>query len=251
MKLPLRLERIVGMVPPCRTACDIGCDHAYTAIELVKRGRAERVLACDVREGPLRMAERNVALAGLKGQVELRLGDGLTPVRTGEAETVVIAGMGGELMCRILRDRLRDFRWFVLSPHSDMALVRHLLCDGGLRIVREEMLREDGKYYTVLLAEQGTGRKEEAALSSRTLASGQGGEDCAADNPLYRTEADFCYGGLLIEGRDPVLWEFLIREKARYGEILRKTDRQEVQEAYALCLGALRRMEYRKTGSIR
>lgn len=118
MKLPKRLEQIVAMVPPCRTAADIGCDHAYVSIALRERGKAERVLACDVRPGPLEQAKANISRAGLADSIETRLGDGLQPVQTGEAETVILAGMGGELMLRILEGREADFpaSFFLLSP---------------------------------------------------------------------------------------------------------------------------------------
>lgn len=226
MNLPKRLERIVSLTPRSRCVCDIGCDHAYTAIELLRRGRAERVLACDIHEGPLLQARRNVELAGLGGRIELRCGDGLGPVRTGEAETVICAGMGGALICRILEGRTADFRHFVLSPQSEPERVRRFLLRNGLGLHTEELLTEDGKYYLILVA----GARDSVQ---------EGGET----GDMAYGEAELRYGRQLLMRRDPVLYAYLLSERARYEGILKRTEKPEVQQAYRYCLAALRRYQ--------
>lgn len=224
MKLPKRLEQIVAMVPPCRTAADIGCDHAYVSIALRERGKAERVLACDVRPGPLEQAKANISRAGLADSIETRLGDGLQPVQTGEAETVILAGMGGELMLRILEGREADFSRFILSPQSDIAHVREKLLQKGLRWTDEVMLRDEGKYYVVMsLCQGGSG------LSGALEVLG----DALPERILYT------YGWLLLSRRDPVLRDFLQREKQRYEGILEKTEQAEIRQAYEDCCAAM------------
>lgn len=224
MNLPKRLECIVSLTPRSRCVCDIGCDHAYTAIELLRRGRAEQVLACDIHEGPLRQARRNVELAGLGERIELRRGDGLAPVAAGEAETVICAGMGGALICRILEERTADFRHFVLSPQSEPERVRRFLLRRGIGIRTETLLEEDGKYYLILIA--GAGDREQ--------------EGCEAEGAAY-SEAELRYGRQLLMRRDSVLYTYLLSEKARYEGILKRTEKPEVQQAYRYCLEALRR----------
>lgn len=231
IRLPKRLERIVDMVPLCRTAADIGCDHAYVSIALRERGKAERVLACDVRPGPLQQARANIARAGLADSIETRLGDGLQPVHTGEAETVILAGMGGELILRILEGRENDFSRFVLSPQSDIARVREQLLQKGLQLTDEVMLQDEGKFYVILsLCQGGSGP---FGLSGALAALEDSGVASLPEEVLYT------YGWLLLSRRDPVLRDFLAREKQRYEGILEKTEKEEVRRAYAHCCRAM------------
>ena len=91
------------MVPTgCPVVADVGCDHAYVSIALVARRIARKVIAMDVRKGPLAIAADNINEAGLTERIELRLGDGLAMLRRDEADAIVIAGMGGLLTKRIL-----------------------------------------------------------------------------------------------------------------------------------------------------
>ncbi len=210
MNLPYRLKRIVAHVPEdSRKAADIGCDHAYVAIELVHQHKVEKVLACDVREGPLRAAERNIRAAGVSDQVETRLGDGLHPVRSGEVDTVIIAGIGGELMIRILDGRLGDFKRFILSPQSELSKVRRFLTDNGMEISDEEMLTDEGKYYVIMSCTAG----------NKTPVRGH-------------AQYEYTYGWKLLEKKSPVLRAYLLKEQERYLGILKKTQDPVVLRDY-------------------
>lgn len=218
-QLPKRLETIIERMPDSGCLADVGCDHAYVAIEAVRRGRAARALACDVREGPLQQAAEHILCAGLAGKIETRLSDGLEKVAPGEADTVVVAGMGGPLMERILQGRLGDFAHFVLSPQSEIPHFRRFLLAEGMQIDEETMLIDEGKYYVIL------------NVSQRAAA--------ASSDSMYVTEEDFLYGGRLLRRLDPVLKSFLEKEKTRYEGILRQTDSREVRTAYQHCMNAL------------
>lgn len=218
-QLPKRLETIIERMPDSGCLADIGCDHAYVAIEAVRRGRAARALACDVRKGPLQQAAEHILCAGLAGKIETRLSDGLEKVVPGEADTVVVAGMGGPLMERILQGRLGDFAHFVLSPQSEIPHFRRFLLAEGMQIDEETMLIDEGKYYVIL------------NVSKRA--------DAAYSDSMYVTEEDFLYGGRLLHRLDPVLKNFLEKEKTRYEGILRQTDSLEVRTAYQHCMNAL------------
>lgn len=218
-QLPKRLETIIERMPDSGCLADIGCDHAYVAIEAVRRGRAARALACDVRKGPLQQAAEHILCAGLAGKIETRLSDGLEKVAPGEADTVVVAGMGGPLMERILQGRLGDFAHFVLSPQSEIPHFRRFLLAEGMQIDEETMLIDEGKYYVIL------------NVSKRA--------DAAASDSMYVTEEDLLYGGRLLHRLDPVLKSFLEKEKTRYEGILRQTDSLEVRTAYQHCMNAL------------
>ena len=217
-QLPKRLETIIERMPASGCIADIGCDHAYVAIEAVRRGKAVRALACDVRKGPLQQAAEHILCAGLAGKIETRLSDGLEKVAPGEADSVIIAGMGGPLMERILQGRLADFGHFVLSPQSEIPHFRHFLLAESMRIDEETMLIDEGKYYVIF------------NVSQRADAS---------SDPMYMTEEDFLYGGRLLRRLDPVLKSFLEKEKTRYEGILRQTDSDEVRTAYQHCMNAL------------
>lgn len=218
-QLPKRLETIIERMPDSGCLADIGCDHAYVAIEAVRRGRAARALACDVRKGPLQQAAEHILCAGLAGKIETRLSDGLEQVAPGEADTVLVAGMGGPLMERILQGRLGDFAHFVLSPQSEIPHFRRFLLTEGMQINEETMLIDEGKYYVIL------------NVSQRA--------DAASSDSMYVTEEDFLYGGRLLRRLDPVLKSFLEKEKTRYEGILRQTDSLEVRTAYQHCMNAL------------
>ena len=218
-QLPKRLETIIERMPTSGCLADVGCDHAYVAIEAVRRGRAARALACDVRKGPLQQAAEHILCAGLAGKIETRLSDGLEQVAPGEADTVVVAGMGGPLMERILQGRLGDFAHFVLSPQSEIPHFRRFLLTEGMQINEETMLIDEGKYYVIL------------NVSQRA--------DAASSDSMYVTEEDFLYGGRLLRRLDPVLKSFLEKEKTRYEGILRQTDSLEVRTAYQHCMNAL------------
>lgn len=145
MRLSDRLETVVSMVRPAESAADIGTDHGHVPVELVRRGTVKRALAMDVRKGPLSRAEESVAMAGLENRIETRLSDGLEKLSPGEAEAVVIAGMGGELMIHILeqgRHMWDSVGQWILSPQSEIPKMRKWLWDNGFPVEKEEMVFE-------------------------------------------------------------------------------------------------------------
>ena len=127
MRLSKRLETIVkqaALVCGGEAAADVGTDHGFVPIRLIEEGAADRVIAMDVRKGPLMRAQEHVIQFGMEEQIETRLSDGLEKLMPGEAKTVIIAGMGGELMLRILRDGERKSATGFCLPS------RSCLCSG-------------------------------------------------------------------------------------------------------------------------
>ena len=121
MKLSERLELVLSFVEPGESAADVGTDHGHVPVELVRRTIAKKAVAMDVRKGPLSRATENIALAGLADKIETRLSDGVAKLLPGEADSVVIAGMGGELIIKILengRHMWDSVKQWVLSPHA-------------------------------------------------------------------------------------------------------------------------------------
>ena len=202
MNLSYRLRTVASFVPEGSVVADIGTDHGYIPIYLCKEGKIERALAVDVKEDPLERAREHIADYGLEDKIEIRLSDGMKSLRPGEADTAVIAGMGGELTIRILTEGKHMWtsikRW-ILSPQSEIHKVRAFLREYGFPTEKEAMVMEDGKYYTVICA----------AGWDQTQAS-------AEKNPVYD-----CYGEYLIRTGNPVLAGYLEREKGQKEQILK------------------------------
>ena len=157
MELGIRLQTLVDMVKSGQRVADIGCDHAYVSIALAKDKDCS-VIAADIKDGPLEIAKENIKAAGMEEKIETRLSDGLTEFKKGEGDAIVIAGMGGHLIVDILKageDRLRPGMQLVLSPQSDLRLVRYELRKMNCFIEKEACLSEGGKWYFVLSARVG------------------------------------------------------------------------------------------------
>ena len=160
MKLPIskRLLCCASMVQPGSRVADIGTDHGYLGIYLLQSGAARHVIACDLRKDPLENARRNAKLFGVDGEMELRLSDGLEKILPDEVDTVVMAGMGGDLIQKILSQcpwRKREGLQFILQPQSAGNVLRHWLCEDGFEIQHEEPVQDGHFLYTVMELRQG------------------------------------------------------------------------------------------------
>ena len=154
--LTARLSLVASFVRQGSRLADIGTDHACLPVELVKSGVCQSALACDLRKGPLENAKAHVESAGLTDKIECRLGDGLSPVNAGEADDIVLAGMGGETIAAILAacPFIRDPKLRVIAqPMTHPEDLRRFLFENGFRIVAEQAVNEDDKAYLVLCAE--------------------------------------------------------------------------------------------------
>lgn len=137
---------------------DIGSDHALLPCYLVLNGIVSRAIAVEVNCGPFEAARRQVERFGLKGQIDVRLGDGLTVLQAGEVATVVIAGMGGSLIHDILEKGssvLKRTKRLVLQPNVSALTLRQWMLQRGWRLIQEELVLENGRFYDILVAEQG------------------------------------------------------------------------------------------------
>ncbi|MCR5178827.1 MAG: class I SAM-dependent methyltransferase [Lachnospiraceae bacterium] len=138
-----------------KVVADIGTDHGYLAAALLERGIANGTIACDVNEGPLSRARET--LAGYEN-AEVRLCDGMTGLKPGEADIAVMAGMGGRLMMHIIEDgdpgRL-GIRAMVLQPQSEIYEFRVFLRENGFQIVDERSVWDTGKFYQAMLVKVG------------------------------------------------------------------------------------------------
>ena len=155
-----RIEEIVKLFPKVKTVADIGCDHAYSSILLIRSGKAEHVYACDIGEKALESARRNILKEGLEEKISCHLGDGLSAFSGQDCEALLLSGMGGPLMLRILEGRLQEFSYIVLSPQSDFRRVREDL-SSFRSLIEERYVEEAGKFYRLMLSGKG---KEQGEL---------------------------------------------------------------------------------------
>ena len=199
IELSKRMQSVAHMIQPCDAVGDIGCDHAFVSIYLVEQRRAKRVIASDVRRGPIAIAKRNIEAMNLSDQIEIRMGDGLDTIVPGEVNAVVLAGMGGMLMIDILErgeEVVTRCDQLVLQPQSDIEKVRRYLAEKGYHLADEQMLIDAGKYYNLLDV-----RVHEMVQKDEY--------DCS------KLADDWCYmyGGSLLRKKDPVLRSWLVKRR--------------------------------------
>ena len=151
-----RLKMIADLVPRCNSLCDIGTDHAYVAIYLAKKGIADKIIAADIKKGPLKQAEKNIEAFQVESKIETRLSNGFENININEAECAIIAGMGGETIAEILENE-KGCKYFVLQMQTAHRHLREYLCTHGYVIEKEAVCREGNKMYTALLAVRGEG----------------------------------------------------------------------------------------------
>lgn len=212
VQLSERLLAAAGMVTKGNIVADVGCDHAYTSIYLCQAGIAPKVIAMDVNKGPLVGAKAHVEEAGLSENIDIRLSDGLQKLVPGEADSVLLCGMGGLLMIKILSDypeTTASLKELILQPQSEVGEVRRYLHKQGYEITKEHMLKEDGKFYVMM-----------RAVKSKIPQQ-------------YETECDYIYGKLLLEEKNPVLLEFLDREHRLRADVLTALSGQDTENARA------------------
>ena len=152
MNLSKRLSLIGSLVQAGSSVCDVGTDHGYLPAFLYKSGKCKSVCATDIRKKPLDIARRNLEAAGA-GEVKLYLCDGLDAISRDMADTVIIAGIGGEVISGII-DRARFLRDYtvtlILQPTTSADKLRDYLAEEGFVVVFEHALSENGKLYSVM-----------------------------------------------------------------------------------------------------
>lgn len=154
LELTPRLQLLADMTPPGTRLADVGTDHAYLPIWLKLHGCVVSAIACDLRQGPLARARETGRTYGADG-IAYRLGNGLACVAPEEADTIVIAGMGGENIAAILERApwtADGAHTLLLQPQSRAEVLRTFLADHGYAIRREALVRDRGTIYPVMEA---------------------------------------------------------------------------------------------------
>lgn len=159
-----RLECIKSMVTKCNTAADIGTDHGYVAEMLLNDNTCERIIATDLNEGPLNRAIEYLTSKKLNSKCDFRLGNGLCVLNENEAQAIVIAGMGGELIADIIevsKHIAKKTSQLILQPMTTAERLRRYLYENGFKIVDEKIVKEFHHYYFIIKAIPGTSKIED------------------------------------------------------------------------------------------
>lgn len=190
----MRLERVAAQVPAGARLADIGSDHAYLPVALMRRGVITAAVAGEVATTPFQAAERTVHENGLEQQITVRLADGLAAIEPGDGITAIsVCGMGGETIRDILergKAHLSGEERLVLQPNGGEQPLRQWLMDNGYRILGEELLRENRFYYEIIVAER--------------------------SEPVTYTDEQLYFGPLQMQARSPEFlakWQRMLRQK--------------------------------------
>ncbi len=205
MQLSERLKCIADCVSPGNIAADVGCDHAYASIYLIKNDISPHVYALDVNDGPVSRAEKNIRLYNCENQITVIKSDGLKMVKPEYGiNSIIISGMGGNLITEILGNS----PWahdgcgeLILQPQSDVWKVRRWLHDNGYAISHEDMLYEDSKYYVIIKAVHGIEH--------------------------YGEEWEYLYGRKLVEYKNEVFMKYLTDSLIKNDNIINDLEKAE------------------------
>lgn len=198
MELSLRLKTIVSMVDKCNCVADIGTDHGYVPIELIKNNTCIKAIASDINKGPVKKASINIISEDLQEQIDCRLGSGLNTVKVGEAQGVIIAGMGGNLIRDIIEEGLEVFKkceFAILQPVQNPEVLREYVYKKGYNIIDEELCIDENKFYEIIKIKY--------------------------DNKVEKVDSIFYeVGKSLVDKKHPLVSEFIKFKISTYNKIL-------------------------------
>jgi tRNA (adenine22-N1)-methyltransferase len=192
----MRLERVAANVPAGARLADIGSDHGYLPVALLRRGAITAAVAGEVAATPFHAAQRTVRDNGLEQQVAVRLANGLAAIKPQDGITAIsVCGMGGETIRDILdsgKAHLSGRERLILQPNGGEQPLRQWLMDNGYTILTEELLHENRFYYEIIVAERA--------------------------GPVAYSAAQLYFGPLHLQARSPVFvakWQRTLREKQK------------------------------------
>ncbi|MBQ1467090.1 MAG: SAM-dependent methyltransferase [Solobacterium sp.] len=191
-----RLKAIEQLVPKDRITADIGTDHAYLPIQLVKTGKCSKVYACDIRRGPLAIAEENIRNAGYTRHIPVILSDGFEYVPM-DTDCVVIAGMGVYTGVGILEkalNRLSLLKEIIVQVNDDVPVLRKWISDHGYTILEEDIVTDKKHTYMIVVF--------------------------SADDHSGYSEEEILFGPVLLQKKDPVFQQYWQARKQFLEQVL-------------------------------
>lgn len=220
MKLSDRLFAIGNFVPKNSIVADIGTDHGYVPVYLVENNISKKVIGSDISKGSLDKIIEYIKTLNLEDKIDARLGDGLEVIKPFEIDTVIIAGMGGLLIRDILekdKEITDSIVNFILQPMVAAKELRQYLVENNFEIVKEELVKEDNKYYEIIFAKRGKSYIEK--------------------------EIYYEISPLLIKEKHPLLKEFVqfrLRELEKIVEEIKDVNTEKSKERYLEVTGKIK-----------
>lgn len=193
-----RLRFISNLIDKVDSIIDVGTDHGYVPIDLLKKGTVKKVIASDINKGPVERARENILLSGLSDRADCRLGGGFKTIRPGEVEAGIIAGMGGNLIRDIIEEDMEVFKslkYVIAQPVQNPEVLRKYVLEKGFNLEDEWIIFDEGKYYEIM----------KISYNSKSNII----------NPVY-----YDFSEILINKKDKVYKEFLKDRKSRYIKIV-------------------------------
>jgi Predicted SAM-dependent methyltransferase len=212
MKISKRLRFIINEIEN-DSIVDIGTDHAYVPIAAMLKGKIKKAIACDIKNGPLEIAKKNIVAHGFQNQIKTRISNGFDNILIGEANTAVISGMGGFIICDILnraKNILPFFEQLIIQPQNNIYYVRKLLHANGFAIKNEIFLYQQN-FYNIINAHR--------------------------EKDILYDEKDYAVGKILLQNNDTLLKKFLLLQTQKLLHI--KNYNKEADKFYKLYMEAL------------
>lgn len=207
MNISTRLKTIAEMVDKCSTIGDIGTDHAYLPIYLIKSGVCENAIASDINMGPVKRARDNVEREGLASKIHCRLGAGFHTINPFEIQCAIIAGMGGNLIRDIIEEKIEVFKSLqcaILQPVQNPEVLRKHILDMGYYIIDEELCIDDSKFYEIIKVRHDENYERSHKTSGKEI-----------DQIYYEV------GEKLIQKKHPLLSTYVKYKLDKYNNILK------------------------------
>ncbi len=225
MKLTPRLEAVANLVSDNTKIADIGTDHGYIPVYLMKKNKIKCAIAADVNKGPLNNAKKEINSNNLENKIELRLGSGLSVLKIGEVDEVVIAGMGGVLISELIESELeiaKKLDKMILQPMQASSELRKYLYKNGFIIEEEILVKEDFRIYEIMVVKY------------------IGGEIFQEDEIYYEI------GNVLLKNKDCLILEFIDKKIREYSKIIKKIEGKEggkIESKIYECRSKIQRLE--------
>jgi len=208
-KINDRLFNVASFVEEGRKVIDVGCDHALLSIYLVQNKKPFKVIASDIKEGPLVHANENIKKYKVQDKIIVKLGSGIEPIEE-DIDTIIISGMGGLNMIGILKycpDKYKNVDTIILSPNSDTNVVRKEICKLGFYIEDEMLVKEKEIVYPIICFKRGKKKYS------------------------YK---DYLYGPILIKKRDVLFLEYMKKEKQTKEKLLEVMPKKYFEKRWQL-----------------
>lgn len=200
--LSSRLKAVYNMIENCNCLADIGTDHGYIPIEAIKNKLTNKAIASDIKKGPIEVAKKNIKKYGLLNKIDCRVGPGLSTLKNKEADVIVIAGMGGNLIADIIKNDIeiaKNCESIILQPVQYPEVLRQELEKLNFYLVDENIVKEDNKYYQIIKVKYG-------------------------NKNSYKTNAEYYIGPINIKNNSPILLDYINYKIEHFNKIKNQLD---------------------------